>query len=57
MVRCRTVTTENYIFNSRQPGQCLYIRVMWLQCHRIREKAQIINLSFHNTLAHLLVTT
>ena len=23
MVRCRTVTTENYIFNSRQPGQCL----------------------------------
>ena len=49
MVRCRTVTTENYIFNSRQPGQCLYIRVMWLQCHRIREKEQIINLSFHNT--------
>ena len=55
---CRTtVTAENDILHTGQTSQCLYIRIMRLQRHRISEEEKVINLTVHNAGTHLLVTT
>ena len=54
---CRTtVTTENDILHTGQTSQCLYIRIVRLQRHRVSEEEKVINLTVHNAGTHLLVT-
>ena len=56
MIGSGTVAAENYVLYTCQTGQCLYIRVVRLQGHRVSEEEKIIDLSVHNTRSHLLVT-